>query len=90
MEVKIIKSDKNEIEVKIDNITVAEILRVYLNKQGVEFVAWRKDHPSQPVNFKIMAGKGKDVKKLLGNAISAIKGETDSIVKGLKSNSTSK
>ena len=38
---KIIKDEKNAIEVELENITLAEILRVYLNKDsGVSFAAW--------------------------------------------------
>ena len=32
MEVKVVESSKDEIKVELENLTVAELLRVYLNK----------------------------------------------------------
>jgi len=72
MELEVIKSEKEELEVKIDNITVAEILRVYLNEQGVKFAVWRKEHPTKPAIFKIQTS-GKTTKKAISEAVSAIK-----------------
>jgi DNA-directed RNA polymerase subunit L len=72
MEVEIVKSEKNLLEIKVDSIVVAEILRVYLNRQGIEFVAWRIEHPTKPVFFRIES-KGKGVKKEINDAVSAIK-----------------
>ena len=83
MEVEIIKQEKNEIELKIDNPTVVEVLRVYLNEQGVDFAAWRKEHPSKPLIFRIQTS-GKTVKKAVSDAIVAINKDCDGIVKELK------
>ncbi|MFH1290847.1 MAG: RpoL/Rpb11 RNA polymerase subunit family protein [Nanoarchaeota archaeon] len=83
MEVETVKQDKNDLEVKIDNVTVAEILRVYLNNQGVEFAAWRREHPTKPVILKIQS-KGKTAKKEVSDAIFAIKKDLDKLVKGVK------
>ena len=83
MEVEIIKQEKNEIELKIDNPTVVEVLRVYLNEQGVDFAAWRKVHPSKPLIFRIQTS-GKTVKKAVSDAIVAINKDCDGLVKGLK------
>ena len=45
MEIKILESSKNEIKLELENITVAEILRVYLNKDSsVTFAAWKREH----------------------------------------------
>ncbi len=83
MNIEIINQDKNLIELKIDNQTVAEILRVYLNKQGIEFAAWRKEHPTKPIIFRIESS-GKTVKKAISDAISEIKKDLENIEKGLK------
>ena len=64
MNVEIINQGKDILEVKVDNVTVAEILRVYLNKAGIKFVAWRLEHPSKPILFKIESS-GKTVKKAI-------------------------
>ncbi|MBL7059261.1 DNA-directed RNA polymerase subunit L, partial [Candidatus Pacearchaeota archaeon] len=48
MEIKVLKSSKEEIELEIENLTIAEILRVYLNKDSnVSFVAWKRKHPTE-------------------------------------------
>jgi DNA-directed RNA polymerase subunit L len=83
MEVEVVNMDKYLCEVRVDSITVAEILRVYLNEQGIKFAAWRKEHPSKPVIFKIESS-GKSVKKVVGDAVAAIKKDCDGVVKGLK------
>jgi len=83
MEVEIIKQDKNEIELKIDNLTVAEVLREYLNKQGVDFAAWRREHPSKPLIMRVQSS-GKTVKKEISDAISAINKDLDNLLKCVK------
>jgi DNA-directed RNA polymerase subunit L len=83
MEVEVIKSTKDEIEVKVDNVTVAEILRVYLNEQGVDFAAWRRDHPSKHVLLRVKSS-GKATKKAVSSAIAAIKKDCDLIVKDIR------
>lgn len=83
MDVEVIRSDKNETDIATDSVTISEILRVYLNQEGVDFVAWRRDHPSKPVLFTIKSS-GKSVSKIVGDAVSAIKKDCDSILSALK------
>lgn len=83
MNVQILKESKNDVELSIDNVTVAEALRVYLNEQGAEFVAWRRDHPSKPA-LMVIKTSGQTVSKTVSEAISAIKKDCDKIVSGLK------
>ena len=83
MNVEIAKQEKNELELKIDNLTVAEILRVYLNEQGIDFAAWRREHPFRPIIFRIES-KEKSTKKAISDAVSAIKKDLGKVVKGLK------
>jgi len=83
MNVEIVNQEKDIIEVKVDNVTIAEILREYLNKNGIKFAAWRMDHPSKPVLFKIESS-GKTVKKAISDAISSIKKDADKISKLVK------
>ncbi len=48
MDVNILKSSKDEIEIELENLAIAELLRVYLNKDSsVTFAAWKRDHPSE-------------------------------------------
>mgnify|MGYP001174067918 CR=1 FL=1 len=83
MEIEVLKNEKNEFEAKVDNITIAEILRVYLNKQGIEFAAWRREHPAKPVIMRIQSS-GKTVKKEVSEAVSEIKKELDKLAKSVK------
>jgi DNA-directed RNA polymerase subunit L len=77
MEIEIIKQEKNEVELKIDNLTIAEALRFKLNEQGVKFAAWRREHPSKPLIFRIESNSG--VKKDVSEAVKAIKKELDGL-----------
>jgi DNA-directed RNA polymerase subunit L len=83
MESEILKEDKNEIEVSMDNATVAEILRVYLNEQGVDFAAWRKEHPTKPAIMKVQSS-GRTAKKEISDAISSIKKDLNKISSSIK------
>ena len=79
MEINILKESKEEIEFEIQSLTIAEILRVYLNKDpAVTFVAWKRKHPtSKPM--VIVKTKGKSVKKAINDAISSIEKELDKL-----------
>ena len=45
MEVEILKDEKNDLELSINNQTIVEIVRSYLNKDdNVKLGAWRKEH----------------------------------------------
>ena len=83
MEVEVLKQEKNEMEVKVDSVTVAEILRVYLNQGGAEFAAWRKKHLTEPAILRIESS-GKTVKKEISDAVSAIKKDLGKIVSLVK------
>ncbi|MEK6895126.1 MAG: RpoL/Rpb11 RNA polymerase subunit family protein [Nanoarchaeota archaeon] len=72
MEVKVLNSSKDAIDLEIGNITIAEILRVYLNKDSaVEFVAWKQDHPTKSPVLKVET-KGKTAVKAVKDAVNAI------------------
>lgn len=83
MNIEIIKQEKNEVELKIDNQTIAEILRVYLNQQGIEFAAWKKEHPTKPIIFRIHSSS-KTVKKAISDSVTAIKKDLDKIASLVK------
>jgi len=79
MNIQIVKQEKNEVELKIDNMTVAEIMRVYLNNNGIDFAAWRREHPTKPLVMRIESSK-KTVKKEVSDAVSALKKDLNKIV----------
>ena len=71
MEINIVKQEKDDAELELDRVTAAEVLRTYLNEQdGVEFAAWRREHPTKPAVLRIESSGS--VKKEVSDAISAI------------------
>jgi DNA-directed RNA polymerase subunit L len=72
MEVKVLKNEKDYLEIEIDNLTIAELLRNQLWKDSaIEAAAWRREHPTKnPV--LIVKTKGKSAKKALQDCISQI------------------
>ncbi|OGJ12488.1 hypothetical protein A3K82_03050 [Candidatus Pacearchaeota archaeon RBG_19FT_COMBO_34_9] len=79
MELNILKSGKDEIEFEIESLTLAEILRVYLNKDSaVTFAAWKRDHPTRKP-IMLVKTKGKTAKKAIDDAVSAITKDLDKL-----------
>jgi DNA-directed RNA polymerase subunit L len=81
MNLEILKAEKSDIELKIDNLTIAEILRVYLYEQEVDFAAWRKDHPFKPLIMRIQSA---NVKKSVSEACSLISKDLDKLISVVK------
>jgi len=72
MEIKILKEDKKTLDVEMNNLTLVELLRVYLNKEGADLAAWKREHPTKNPVLHIEAD---NPKKLLQKAIAAIEKE---------------
>lgn len=80
MEIKIINSSKEGIEIEIDNLTIAELLRVYLNKDsGVTFAAWRRKHPTENPVLAVKTS-GKTPQKAISDAVSSITKDLDKVL----------
>ena len=76
---EILKQDKESIEVQLENLTLAEILRVYLNKNSdVKFAAWKREHSTKK---PILAVNAKNTKKAIKDAVSEITKDLDKIEK---------
>lgn len=81
MEMNILRSSKDEIEIQVENLTIAELLRVYFNKDpSVTFAAWKREHPSEKTILNVKV-KGKTIKKTFNDAIVAITKDLDKIEK---------
>jgi len=81
MEMNILRSSKDEIEIQVENLTIAELLRVYFNKDpSVTFAAWKREHPSEKTILNVKV-KGKTIKKAFNDAIVAITRDLDKIEK---------
>ena len=77
MDLKILKDEKSELELSIDNQTIAELIRIYLNEDdSVKLAAWKKEHYSKPLILKIIT-EGKTAKKALNDAIAKVKKDLD-------------
>jgi len=84
MEIKILKDEKNNLKIEIDNQTIAELLRNYLNEDSsVELAAWKKENPDKPVIFEIIT-KGKTAKKALEDAVASAEKDADKILEEFK------
>ncbi|MDP2947854.1 MAG: hypothetical protein Q8N88_07090 [Nanoarchaeota archaeon] len=81
MEVKILKDEKGELDIELNSLTVAEVLRVYLNKKKVSVATWKREHPSKNPVLHIEAD---NAKKVLKDAISQIEKELNSAINGFK------
>ena len=79
MKLNYIKDEKNEINLELDNATIAEILRVYLSQdESVEFVAWKREHPTKNPILKIKTS-GKTASKALNDAKEKLEKDLDKI-----------
>jgi DNA-directed RNA polymerase subunit L len=84
MQINYLKDEKNEAEIELDNLTIAEILRTYLSQDSaVEFVAWRREHPFKNIVLKVKTS-GKTVKKAIADASEKIEKEADKLVSEFK------
>ncbi|MBT3397741.1 hypothetical protein HOA55_02855 [archaeon] len=81
MEIKILKDEKNELDIELSSLTIAEILRVYLNKEGAKVAAWKREHPTKNPILHIEAD---NAKTLVKKAIKAIEKEVDTAVDEFK------
>lgn len=79
MDVEILSQEKDTLKLEISNLTIAEILKTYLNKYPeVSFAAWKREHPTKN---PVLSIKAKNPKKIVKDAISDIKKELEKIEK---------
>ncbi|MDO8622735.1 MAG: RpoL/Rpb11 RNA polymerase subunit family protein [archaeon] len=79
MEMNILKSSKDEIELEIESVTIAEILRIYLNKDDdVSLAVWKREHPTKKP-ILLVKTKGKTAKKAINDAVEKIDKDLDKI-----------
>ena len=84
MDLNILNESKNEIEVEFDDVTIPELLRVYLNKDSaVDFAAWKREHPTKKPILKVITN-GKGAKKAINDAVNSITKELDGFEKNVK------
>ena len=81
MEVKILKEEKNTLDVELDSLTVAELMRVYVNKEGAKLAAWRREHTTSNPVLHIEAD---NPKKILKKAVAEVQKELEAIASEFK------
>jgi hypothetical protein len=82
MHISVVQKSKHEATISLDSVTVAEVLRVALYEQGVDFAAWKKEHYSKPVLMIVRHADG--VQKIINAAVGQITKQTELLVKELK------
>ena len=81
MDIKVVSDEKSSLDIELDNLTIAEVLRAYLNKQNVKLAAWKREHPTKNPILHIEAD---NPKKALKDAIAQIEKEIDGLVTSFK------
>ncbi|MEM2956335.1 MAG: RpoL/Rpb11 RNA polymerase subunit family protein [Candidatus Pacearchaeota archaeon] len=81
---KILKNEKNYIELELNNPTIAELLRVFLwQDDSVKLAAWKREHPTKnPI--LIVKTDGKTAKKALQDCIERIDKLNDKVLEEFK------
>lgn len=66
MEVSILKQDKDHIEIELNNLTIAELVRNELWQDNkIAIAAWKRDHPTKSPMMVIKVKEGTAKKALL-------------------------
>ena len=76
---KVLKNEKDHLEVEISNLTVAELVRASLwEDSSITVAAWKREHPTKnPV--LIIKTDGKSAKKALTDCLERIKKLNDKV-----------
>ena len=84
MDINVLESSKDEMKVELGNLTIAEILIAYLNKDSsVSIAVWNREHPTKkPVLY--VKTKGKTAKKAIDDAVKAVTKDLDRISSDFK------
>ncbi|MEM1535105.1 MAG: RpoL/Rpb11 RNA polymerase subunit family protein [Candidatus Pacearchaeota archaeon] len=83
MKAKLIKEEKDLLEIETDNLTIAELIRKQLWKNKATIIAgWKQSHPTKPAVLTIKT-KG-DAKKVLKESIKEIQDELEKIKTAVK------
>ena len=79
MNIKILNSSKEELELEVGSLTLVELLRDYLNRDSaVTFAAWRRPHPTDSP-ILLVKTKGKTAKKAVTDSIAILTKELDKL-----------
>ena len=84
MIVNVLKNEKNHLEVELENLTIAELIRNSLwDDSAVTLAAWKREHPTKhPV--LIIRTSGKSAKKALTDSIERMKKLNEKVLAEVK------
>ena len=69
MDIKIVKDEKNEVEIEMDNLTIVELLRVYCNREGAKIAAWKRENATKN---PVLHVEGENASKIVQKAVAAV------------------
>ena len=84
MEAKILVDEKDYLEIELDSLTIAELLRVELWKDNaVKQAAWKREHPTKnPV--LVLKTSGKKPKTVLKDCMERIQKQNEKLIDEFK------
>lgn len=81
---KVVKNEKNYLEVEISNLTMAEVTRKILwDDSSVTLAAWKRKHPTHNPILMVKTS-GKSAKKALTDALERLKKLNDKVLSEAK------
>ncbi len=84
MEINILKQEKDHIEIELNNLTIAELVRNELwQDDKVAIVAWKREHPTKSPILAVKVKEG-TAKKVLLDCIERLQKIDDKIVTEFK------
>lgn len=84
MVIEILEDSKGELKAKVENVTLAELLKVHLNQDSsVTFAAWKRQHPTEKP-ILVVRTKGKTPKKAIADAANSCLKELSKVEEDFK------
>jgi len=84
MIVEVLKNEKNQLEIELNNLTIAELVRNELwEDSSVTVAAWKKEHPTKnPV--LVIKTEGKSAQKALTDCLDRIEKKNKKLIEEAK------
>jgi len=84
MEVQILKAEKERLELQLDNLTIAELLRNELwQDSATQLAAWKREHPTKPCVL-VLRTKDKPAKKVLLDCVARLQKQNSKLLEEFK------
>lgn len=84
MEIKVLKQEKDRLEIELDNLTIAELIRNELwNDDKIEIAAWKREHPTKNPVLIVKVKEG-TAKRALSEAVARAQKINDNLLDKFK------